>query len=78
MTGTTPAIVGEAGPEAIIPLDRLGEVIGNANKQVGNIGGGGNVMNFYIQGNNAMEIGDEVSRVLEKTVGKANSKMMWW
>lgn len=29
VTGPTPALVGEAGPEAVIPLDRLEEVMGN-------------------------------------------------
>ena len=34
--GPTPALVGEAGPEAIIPLSQLANIIGNS-------GGGGNV-----------------------------------
>ena len=62
----------EAHPNMNIYLENMFDT------SIGGNVSGGNVMNFYIQGNNAMEIGDEVSRVLEKTVGKANSKMMWW
>lgn len=78
VTQPTYGLFGEAGPEAVIPLNQLSQVandyrtIENANV------GGNNVMNFYISGNNATEVGEEVQRVLEKTVGKASSKLMWW
>ena len=69
-------IVGEAGPEAIIPLNQLHQVANDYRTVTGS--GSGNVMNFYINGSNAMEVGEEVQRILEKTVGKASSKLMWW
>jgi len=82
VTQPTYGLFGEAGPEAVIPLNRFSQVaneyITNTNNTGGNIAGGGNVMNFYINGNNAQDIGEEVQRILEKTVGKASSKMMWW
>ena len=62
----------------IVPYNQIGYVsneIGGANLSTQN---NGNVINFYITGNNSMEIGDEVQKILEKTVGKASSKMMWW
>lgn len=80
VTQATPGVFGEAGPEAVIPLNQLNQVMNEyamTNNTVGT-GVGGNVMNFYIQGENAQEIGGEVQRILEKTVGKASSKMMWW
>lgn len=40
--------------------------------------GNTNNITINIKGGNAMEVGEEVQRVLEKTVGKASSKMMWW
>lgn len=41
VTGPTPALVGEAGPEAVIPLDRLEEVMGDQRGEtMVNIGGG--------------------------------------
>jgi hypothetical protein len=42
MNGATLALVGEAGPEAVIPLDRMSEFTGGA--------GGGNEVNIYVQG----------------------------
>jgi hypothetical protein len=42
MGGATLALVGEAGPEAVIPLDRMSEFTGGA--------GGGNEVNIYVQG----------------------------
>jgi hypothetical protein len=42
MNGATLALVGEAGPEAVIPLDRMSEFTGN--------NGGGNEVNIYVQG----------------------------
>jgi len=42
MNGATLALVGEAGPEAVIPLDRLNEFTNGA--------GGGNEVNIYVQG----------------------------
>jgi hypothetical protein len=42
MNGATLALVGEAGPEAVIPLDRMSEFTGN--------GGGGGEVNIYVQG----------------------------
>lgn len=81
VTKPTISLTGEAGPEAIVPLNQLSEVMNQYNSSSSSIGGnitGGNVMNFYITGNNPMEIGDEVQRILGKTVGKSSSKMMWW
>lgn len=80
VTQATPGVFGEAGPEAVIPLNQLNQVMNEyalTNNSIGT-GVGGNVMNFYIHGENAQEIGGEVQRILEKTVGKASSKMMWW
>ena len=87
VTQPTLSITGEAGPEAIIPLNQFSQIANDYSKmdtldnnykiETQNINGG-NTMNFYINGNNATEIGGEVQRILEKTVGKASSKMMWW
>lgn len=77
ITQPTLGVAGEAGPEAIIPLSQLHQVANDYRTITGNVTGG-NVMNFYINGNNAQDIGEEVQRILEKTVGKASSKMMWW
>lgn len=80
VTQPTTGVFGESGPEAVIPLNQLNQVMNEyamTNNSIGT-GVGGNVMNFYIQGENAQEIGGEVQRILEKTVGKASSKMMWW
>lgn len=90
VTEPTLGIVGESGPEAIVPLEQMGNA-GNQysyNSRLDSLNNdykintqnitGGNTMNFYITGNNATEIGGEVQRILEKTVGKASSKMMWW
>lgn len=87
VTQPTLSITGEAGPEAIIPLNQLNQVANDYSRldrlendykiNTENFNGG-NTMNFYITGNNATEIGGEVQRILEKTVGKASSKMMWW
>ena len=90
VTEPTLGIIGEAGPEMIVPLEQMGNA-GNQysyNSRLDSLNNdykinnqnitGGNTMNFYITGNNANEIGGEVQRILEKTVGKASSKMMWW
>ena len=90
----TLGVIGESGPEMVIPLDRFNEMnnqyntvmsgdnkmdsLSNTYKIDNQNINGGNVMNFYISGDNPREIGGEVQRILEKTVGKASSKMMWW
>jgi len=39
VTGPTPAMIGEAGPEAVIPLDRLNELVGGGAAMAGASGG---------------------------------------
>lgn len=75
VTEPTWRLFGEAGPEAVIPLNQLSSVVNDYNNNVGSVG---NNITINISGNNAVEIGDQVQRVLEKTVGKASSKLMWW
>ena len=54
VTGPTPALVGEAGPEAVIPLDRLG-----------NLGGGG--MTVHIHGiNDPEKLWARIRRLMER------------
>ena len=77
ITQPTLGVAGEAGPEAIIPLNQLHQVANDITTING--GNGGNVMNFYIDGaKDPVAVGEEVQRILEKTVGKASSKMPWW
>ena len=95
ITEPTLSVVGEAGPEAIIPLNQLDDFTKEYSSNGVNVSNkmdslsndykinnqnisGGNTMTFNIYGNNSQEIGGEVQRILEKTVGKASSKMMWW
>ena len=90
VTEPTLGIIGESGPEMIVPLGQVGNASNqySYNNRLDSLNNdykinnqnitGGNTMNFYITGNNATEIGGEVQRILEKTVGKASSKMMWW
>jgi hypothetical protein len=42
VTGPTPVLAGEAGPELIAPLDRLGEIMSSMNMASSGAGGGGN------------------------------------
>lgn len=56
VTRPTAGVVGEAGPEAVIPLDRLNEVLG------GRGGGGGNTFNFF--GVTSQEMIDTIKREL--------------
>ena len=39
MTSPTLGVIGEAGPEAVIPLDRLGSFAGSARQTIINISG---------------------------------------
>lgn len=75
ITQPTLGVAGEAGPEAIVPLNKLNQV---ANDMRTINGGNTNIITININGNNAQDIGEKVQKVLDKTVGKANSKLMWW
>ena len=61
--------VGEAGPEAVVPLDKLW------NKMDKIAEGGGNTYNFYITGDNPKAIADEVKRILIRDVNR--ERLAW-
>ena len=56
VTGPTPALIGEAGPEAVIPLDRLGKM-------------GGNTYNITVNsgpGTNGAAVGEQIVNLIRK------------
>lgn len=63
----TLAGIGEAGPEAVVPLDKLWNKLDNLQ--------GGNTYNFYITGDNPKAIADEVKRILIK---ETNQRRLAW
>lgn len=67
----------ETWPNSNISFNQLREVSNGLTGQ-GFERGNTNNITINIKGGNATEVGEEVQRVLEKTVGKASSKMMWW
>ena len=83
-TQPTYGLFGEAGPEAVIPLNQFSQIMNEySSNSVNTIGGniGGNINNITINidgSKDPVAVGDEVQRILEKTVGKASSKLMWW
>ena len=83
-TQPTYALFGEAGPEAVIPLNQISQVMNELSTNTSNTFGGNSIggMNYItinIDGaKDPIAVGDQVQRVLEKTVGKASSKLMWW
>jgi hypothetical protein len=54
MNGATLAVVGEAGPEAVIPLDRMSEFTGNS--------GGGNNVTIHVNGGDPNAVVDALVR----------------
>ena len=61
--------VGEAGPEAVVPLDKLWSKMDKIAE------GGGNTYNFYITGDNPKAIADEVKRILIRDVNR--ERLAW-
>ena len=61
--------VGEAGPEAVVPLDKLWDKLDKVAE------GGGNTYNFYITGDNPKAIADEVKRILIRDVNR--ERLAW-
>lgn len=65
VTGPTKAVIGESGPEAVIPLDRLSSIVGNGGTSVGDI-------NITIEGNadsdTVQEIADAVEDVINNNI----------
>ena len=60
VTGPTPALVGEAGPEAIIPLDRFDDVVGKR-------GGGGIVINVNAgMGTDGAAVGEQIVNAIRR------------
>lgn len=59
--------VGEAGPEAVVPLDKLWSKLDKLE--------GGNTYNFYITGDNPKAIAEEVKRILIK---ETNNRRLAW
>ena len=72
VTGPTPALVGEAGPEAIIPLDRFDDVVGKR-------GGGGIVINVNAgMGTDGAAVGEQIVNAIrryERTSGAVFAKV---
>ena len=69
-TGPSVIGVGEAGPEAVVPLDKLWDKMDRIAD-----GGTGATYNFYITGDNPREIAEEVKRILIKDV---NGRRLAW
>lgn len=63
----TIAGIGEAGPEAVVPLDKLWSKLDKLE--------GGNTYNFYITGDNPKAIAEEVKRILIK---ETNNRRLAW
>ena len=61
--------VGEAGSEAVVPLDKLWDKMDRIAE------GGGNTYNFYITGNDPKAIAQEVKRILIKDVNR--ERLAW-
>lgn len=60
--GPTPALIGESGPEAVIPLDRLSEIIG---------GGGGGVVNNFDFANSIVASQDQLMLMIKEAMRQA-------
>ena len=60
--GPTPALIGESGPEAVIPLDRLKEIMG---------GGGGGVVNNFDFGNSVVASQDQLMLMVAEAMRQA-------
>ena len=69
-TGPSVIGVGEAGPEAVVPLDKLWDKMDRIAD-----GGTGATYNFYITGDNPKAIADEVKKILIKEV---NGRRLAW
>lgn len=61
--------VGEAGPEAVVPLDKMWAKMDKIAE------GGGNTYNFYITGNDPKQIANEVKKILIK---ETNQRRLAW
>jgi hypothetical protein len=64
VTGPTRALIGEAGPELVIPLDRFESMAG--------IGGGGPSVNYYAAPNNSLDSEQELFMAMRRAKVVAN------
>lgn len=75
----TIGVFGEAGAEAIIPLDRFGEVVNSYQSNSFDYGSATIINNWYISGaNDPQATAMEVQHTLDKVVGKSYSKVRRW
>jgi hypothetical protein len=56
VTSATLAVIGEAGPEAVIPLNRAGEF---------GMGGGGNNVTIHVNGGDPQQVVDALRRYMQ-------------
>lgn len=78
--GPSAGIIGEAGPEAIVPLDKFGEVVSQYQSTTNNVDYGSPI-NLYVYINGATDpvtVGNTVIHQFEKVVGKSASKIKRW
>lgn len=72
LNGAQTVIAGEAGPEAVIPLDRLFKQL---DKMYGAMGGGATINVYGAEGQSAQSIAEEVRRVL---IAEEKRRRMAW
>jgi len=59
VTGPTTALIGEAGPEVVIPLDRF-------EKMMGDNGNGGRAINYYAAPNKSFDAEQELRLAMQR------------
>ena len=65
VTGPTPALIGEAGPEMVIPLDRVQSILGG-------MAGDGKTVNYYAAPNNSIDSEQELFQAMRRAKVVAN------
>ena len=65
VTGPTRALIGEAGPEMVIPLDRVQSILGN-------MGGEGKSVNYYAAPNQSIDSEQELFQAMRRAKVVAN------
>jgi hypothetical protein len=69
LSAATLAVVGEAGPEAVVPLSKLDDIVARAMTRAG--GGGQKVLNYYAAPNSSLDSEEDLFSAASR------ARMVW-